>query len=70
MCTCLIKNLSQRGQRRENREREKERERERREHFRFRGSGELIKLPFRSGLRREFLGSFFGQEGILICVCG
>ena len=41
------KNLSQRGQRRENRERE--RQRERREHFRFRGSGELFKLPFRSG---------------------
>ena len=49
MCTCLIRNLSQRGQRRENRERERkrERERERREHFRFRGSRELIK-NFRS----------------------
>ena len=30
MCTCLIKNLSQRGQRRENRERERKKERERR----------------------------------------
>ena len=65
MCTCLIKNLSQRGQRRENREREKERERERerREHFRFRGSGELIKLPFRSGPRRELNSNFFWPGG-------
>ena len=29
MCTCLVKNLSQRGQRRENRERERKKERER-----------------------------------------
>ena len=53
----------ERGQRRENRERErereKERERERREHFLFRGSGELIKLPFRSGPRRELNRKFF-----------
>ena len=61
MCTCLMRNLSQRGQRRENRERE--RERERREHFRFRGSGELIKLPFRSGPCRELNRKFFWPGG-------
>ena len=63
MCTCLIRNLSQRGQRRENRERERKRERERREHFRFRGSGELIKLPFRSGPRRQLNRKFFWPGG-------
>ena len=63
MCTCLTRNLSQRGQRRENRERERKRERERREHFRFRGSGELIKLPFRSGTRRELNRKFFWPGG-------
>ena len=48
------------------RESEKERERERREHFRFRGSGELIKLPFRSGPRRELNRKFFWPGGYYI----
>ena len=48
---------------REEKERERKRERERREHFRFRGSGELIKLPFRSGPRRELNRKFFWPGG-------